>query len=151
MDLREVTPTQVGFVGARTVARLRTRTRRGRKWQRQIVYLLSSLSPSELTAQGVLKMKRNYWVIESRLHHCLDISLREDFSRVRDPNSTRVLGAVRRIVVSCSNAAVDAHRRHQPKTKANTKSFQKQFTNARGGPRRLHALLFAKNPILFDL
>ena len=96
-------------------------------------------------------MKRNYWVIESRLHHCLDISLREDFSRVRHANSARVLGALRRIVVGCSNAAVDAHRRHHPKTKASTKSFQKQFTDARGGSRRLHAILFAKHPNLFDL
>ncbi len=95
-------------------------------------------------------MKRNYWVIESRLHHCLDISLREDFSRVRYPNSARVLDTLRRMVVGCSNAAVDAHRRHHPKTKANPKSLQKQFTNARGGPRRLHALLLANQPNLFD-
>ena len=56
-------------------------------------------------------MKRKYWVIESRLHHCLDITLQEDLSRVRSPNSVRVLGMIRRIVVSLANAAVDRARK----------------------------------------
>ena len=149
--MREVTPTQVGFVGARSVARLRTRIRRRGKWHRKIVYLVSSLSLAELTARGVLKMKRNYWVVESRLHHCLDITLREDFSRVRQANAVRVLGTLRRIVIGCCNAVVDAHRQRNPKTKANTKSVQNQFTEAGCGPRRLRALLLAKKPDLFNL
>ena len=104
LDCREVTPAQAGFPGARLIARLRQRVRRKGKKSTQIVYLISSLSLAELQALGWLKLKRNYWVIESRLHHPLDVSLGEDQSRVRQPNAALVLGMFRRVVVSCALA-----------------------------------------------
>jgi hypothetical protein len=116
-----------------------------------VVYLLSSLTLEELQAQGMLLLKRGYWVIESRLHHCLDITLGEDQSRVRTPRAARVLGTIRRVVVSLANAAVDHARQKNPKTKCNTGSFQKRFRSARGGRARLHALISAKSPNLLDL
>lgn len=137
--------------GARLAARLESRVRRDGKWTREIVYLISSCTLEELQAHGLLSLKRKYWVIESRLHHCLDISLREDFSRVRHPNSMLVLGMVRRLVVSLANAAVNRARRKNPKTKHNTKSFQQRFRSARGGEERLRALIFAKHPDVLDL
>ena len=151
LDCLEVTPSQVGFPGARLAARLETRVRRKGKWSREVIYLLSSLTLQELQAQGMLWLKRGYWVIESRLHHCLDITLREDQSRVRNPTAARVLGTIRRVVVSLANAAVDQARRKNPKTKCNTRSFQKRFRSARGGRERLHALIFAKSPNVLDL
>jgi hypothetical protein len=36
-------------------------------------------------------------LIESRLHHCLDVTMQEDLSRVRNPNAARVLGTIRRV------------------------------------------------------
>lgn len=151
LDCLEVTPGQVGFPGVSLAARLRTRVLRQGQWSESIVYLLSSLTLDELQAEGMLRCKRGYWVIESRLHHCLDVTLQEDQSRVSSPNAARVLGMMRRVVVSLSNAAVDRARRCQPKTKCNTKSFLHQFNSARGGRQRLHALLFAKHPALLDL
>ncbi len=106
---------------------------------------------AELQAQGMLSLKRGYWVVESRLHHCLDITLREDQSRVRTPKAARVLGTIRRVVVSLANAAVDQLRKKNPKTKCNTGSFQKRFRSARGGRERLHALIFAKSPNVLEL
>ena len=147
----EVTPSQVSFPGARLAARLETRVKRNGKWSREVIYLLSSLTLEELQAQGMLLLKRGYWVIESRLHHCLDITLREDQSRVRNPTAARVLGTIRRVVVSLANAAVDQARRKNPKTKCNTASFQKRFRSARGGRERLQALIFAKYPNVLDL
>jgi hypothetical protein len=105
----------------------------------------------ELQAEGLLRLKRGYWVIESRLHHCLDVTLQEDLSRVRSPKAARVLGMIRRVIVSLANAAVDRARQTQPKTKRNTKSFRQHFLSARGGRERLHALLFAKKPQVLDL
>lgn len=133
------------------MARLETRVRRNRKWQRESVYLISSQSIEELQAQGMLRLKRNYWVIESRLHHCLDITLQEDLSRVRHPNAAHVLGIVRRLIVSLANAAVDRAREINPKSKHNTRHFQKRLLSARGGRERLHAMIFAKHPQLMDL
>ena len=147
----EVTPSQVGFPGARLAARLETRVKRAGQWSREVVYLLSSLRREQLQALGMLQLKRHYWVIESRLHHCLDVTMQEDFSRVRTPNAALVLGILRRVVLSLSNAAVDQARQAHPKSKANTKSFRQRFLSARGGRERLHALIFAKNPQVLDL
>jgi len=133
------------------VARLETQVKRKGRWSREVVYLVSSLPLAELQAQGMLSLKRGYWTIESRLHHCLDMTLREDQSRVRTPGAARVLGTLRRVVVSLANAAVNRKRKKNPKTKCNTSSFQKRFRSARGGRQRLHALVFAKSPTPLDL
>jgi hypothetical protein len=133
------------------VARLETRVKRAGKWTREVVFLVSSLTFEQLEAQGLLRLKRNYWVIESRLHHCLDMTMGEDLSRVRTPRSALVLGVIRRVVLSLSNAAVDVARKANPKTKFNTKKFQQGFRSARGGRERLQALILAKNPAVLDL
>jgi hypothetical protein len=99
----------------------------------------------------MLQLKRRYWVIESRLHHCLDVTMQEDLSRVRTPNSALVLGMLRRILLSLSNATVDKARKANPNSKFNTKSFRQRFLSARGGRERLQALIFSKNPAALDL
>jgi len=146
-----VTPSQVGFPGTRLAARLETRVKRAKKWTKKVVFLLSSLTLDELQARGMLRLKRQYWVIESRLHHCLDITMSEDFSRVRTPNSALALGMVRRVVLSLANVAVDKARKKNPKSKCNTKSFRQQFLSARGGRQRLHALIHSKHPSVLNL
>ena len=132
-------------------ARLETRVQRKSKWSRQVIYLLSSLTLEELQAHGMLALKRGYWVVESRLHHCLDITMQEDQSRVRTPKAARVLGTIRRVILSMANAAVDKARKKNPKSKCNTGSFQQRYRSARGGSERLHALIFAKCPDVLDL
>lgn len=112
---------------------------------------MSSLTLEQLAAAGLLRLKRRYWVIESRLHHCLDMTMGEDLSRVRTPHSALVLGMIRRVVLSLANAAVDRVRRANPKTKFNTKKFQQSFRSARGGRQRLQALIFAKSPAVLEL
>lgn len=99
----------------------------------------------------MLQSKRGYWAIESRLHHCLDITMQEDLSRVRIANSAQTLGILRRIVLSLSNAAIDQERKNNPKTKANTKTFRQTFLAASNGNQRLHALVFSKHPDLLSL
>ena len=147
----EVTPGQVGFPGVQLAARLRTRVRRRGKWTEQVIYLISSLTLEPLRAGGLLRCKRGYWVIESRLHHSLDVTLQEDQSRVRSPRAARVLGMMRRVVMSLSNARVDRARKLNPKTQCNTRSFLQWFNTARGGRQRLHALIFSKHPAVLDL
>ena len=130
---------------------METRVKRAGQWSREVVFLLSSLTLEQLEALGLLQLKRRYWVIESRLHHCLDLTMQEDLSRVRTPRSARVLGLIRRVVLSLSNAAVDRARKANPKSKCNTKRFQQRFRSARCGPQRLHGLIFAQNPAALDL
>lgn len=100
-----------------------------------------------MQAEGLLRLKRGYWVIESRRHHCLDVTLQEDLSRVRSPKAARVLGRIHRVLVSLANAAVDRARKTKPKTKGNTKSFRQRFLSARGGREPLDALIFVKDPM----
>jgi hypothetical protein len=64
----------VGFPGARLAARLETRVKRNGHWSCEVVYLVSGFTLEELQAKGMLSIKRGYWVVESRLHHCLDIT-----------------------------------------------------------------------------
>jgi hypothetical protein len=54
--------------------------------------------------------------------------MQEDLSRVRTPRSALVLGVIRRVVLSLSNAAVDRARKKNPKTKSNTKAFANAFS-----------------------
>ena len=61
----------MGFPGARLIGRLKRRVRRNGKKSTEQVYLISSLSAEQLDAAGWIKLKRGYWVIESRLHHAL--------------------------------------------------------------------------------
>jgi hypothetical protein len=98
----------------------------------------------QLDALGWIKLKRGYWVIESRLHHALDVSLDEDRSRVRNPNAALVLGMFRRLVVSVAQAAIAVAQ--TKKTRWTVRKYQQRFSRRDGGPERLHALIFAKQP-----
>ena len=132
----------MGFPGGRLVARLETRVKRSGQWTREVVHLISSRTPEQLQALGLLRFKRQYWVIESRLHHCLDVSMQEDLSRVRTPRSALVLGMIRRVVLSLANAAVDQARRKNPRTKSNTKSFRQRFLLSAAAGMWMKTLLY---------
>lgn len=149
LDCLEVTPAQVGFPGAHLIARLKQRVRRNGKKSTEIGYLISSLTLEQLDAAGWIKLKRGYWVIESRLHHALDVSLDEDRSRVRQPNAALVLGMFRRLAVSVAQTAIA--KVQTPKTRWSVRRYQQRFAHRDGGPERLHALVFAKSPAAWRL
>lgn len=121
-------------------------TRRKGQKTRAVFYLISSLPLEELEAAGWLNLKRNYWVIESRLHHALDVSLAEDHSRVGQPNAALVLGMFRRVVVSFAQSWVDGVRQVKPQARVSTRRFQKRFSHRTTGPARLAALIFSQSP-----
>ena len=147
LDCQEVTPQTVGFPGVQTIARLRRRVRRKGQKTTELVYLISSLTLEEWDAAGFLKLKRGYWVIESRLHHALDVTLGEDRSRVRNPKAAFALSLFRRVVVSFAQVWVDACRKRKPRSRVTTRKFQKRFLHCEGGPARLKALIFSNSPV----
>jgi hypothetical protein len=128
---------------------LRRRVRRNGKKSTETVYLISSLTLEQLNGLGWIKLKRGYWVIESRLHHALDVSLDEDRSRVRNPDAALVLGLFRRLVVSVAQAAIASVQ--TPQTRWSVRRYQHQFAHRNGGPERLRALVFAKIPTSWRL
>ena len=75
----------MGFPSVQTIARLRRRVRRKGKQTIELINLISSLTLEELDAASFLRLKRGYWVIESGLHHALDVTLGGDHSRIRHP------------------------------------------------------------------
>jgi hypothetical protein len=94
-------------------------------------------------ARGWTGLKRGCWVlIESRLHHALDLSLDEDRGWVRGSNAALVLGPFRRLVVSVANAWLDAVQTE--KTCGSVGRFIRGFAHRDGG---LHAVIFAKTPV----
>jgi hypothetical protein len=113
----------------------------------ETVYLISSLTLEQMDAAGFLKLKRGYWVIESKLHHALDVTLREDHSRVRHPKAAFALSLWRRVVVSFALVWLSECRKVNPKSRTTTRKFQQRFRRQDGGLDRLHALLFAKSPV----
>ena len=139
----------MGFPGARLIARLRRRVRRHGKKSTETVYLISSLTLEQLDARGWLQLKRGYWVIESRLHQALDLSLDEDRSRVRQANAALVLGMFRRLVVSVAQTAIA--QAQTPKTRWTVRRYQQRFAHRDGGWQRLQALIFAKSPLSWRL
>jgi len=149
LECRQVTPEQVGFPAARLIARLRRRVRRKGHKSTETVCLISSLTLEQLDALDWTRLKRGYWVIESRLHHALDISLDEDRSRVRNANAALVLGMFRRLVVSIAQAAIAQIQ--TTKTRWSVRRYQQQFAHRNGGPERLRALAFAKHPASWSL
>jgi predicted transposase YbfD/YdcC len=63
-------------------------------------YLSSARLPPEALAAAV----RNHWRIENGLHWILDVTFREDASRVRERNAARNLGLLRRIALNLARA-----------------------------------------------
>jgi len=132
IDCQDASPQQVGFPGVQTIARLRRRVRRKGKKTTEIAYLISSLTLEELDAVGFLKLKRGYWVIESRLHHALDVTLGEDRSRVHNSRAAFALSLFRRVVVSFAQVWLEECRKINPRSRATTRKFQKRFLPTSG-------------------
>jgi len=94
-------PERLCCVGAHSVIEL-TRDveflsgkKKGRK-SHDVVNYIASQELEELSAPQLLRDIRMYWDIEGRLHQRLDVSAKEDSSRVRNRNALQVLGMARR-------------------------------------------------------
>ena len=83
----------VAFPCVEQVALVRRQLRHHRP---EVVALVTSLPPEELTAAQWLKDNRAAWGIESGLHQRLDVSHHDDLCRVRQPHSMLVMGMFRR-------------------------------------------------------
>ena len=83
----------VGFPCVQQAALLRRRLRHHRP---EMVALVTSLAPAELSAAQWLEHNRAAWGIESGLHQRLDVSHLDDLCRVRKPKAMRLMGMFRR-------------------------------------------------------
>lgn len=94
---------ELGWVGAQQVLRLEsTVTHLGGAQAGQtahvVRYFLTSLSP-RVPAHQLLRLIRQHWHIENRLHYVRDVTLGEDASQVRSGAAPEVLAALRNAVL----------------------------------------------------
>lgn len=68
--------------------------------RREIAYALSSLDLDSLTAPDLLRLWRQHWHIENRVHYVRDVTLGEDACRVRTASAPRALAAIRNTLLS---------------------------------------------------
>jgi predicted transposase YbfD/YdcC len=92
---RTIEPKELGLAGAVQIARVDRRI--GADGELRRTWLVCSRSPHRLNAQQWLALEQQRWGIENRTHHTLDVTHREDESRVRQPNAATVFGIFRRL------------------------------------------------------
>jgi hypothetical protein len=139
----DVSPEQAGFPHAVQAAEMKRFIDRPSKREEQVEceYLLTSLCPSQLDAEQMLQLDRDYWGIESGLHQRLDVSSQEDKSRVRTPKAAFTLCLFRRAATSF---AIHWIQRQRDKRLATTSGFY----DAMGakGSRKAFSLVTIKHP-----
>jgi predicted transposase YbfD/YdcC len=84
----------------------RTRTVLGNeeKTTTEVSYYVTSLSRNDAAASTILSLIRGHWIIESKVHHCLDVAFDEDRCRARTGNLPFVLSALKKAVMTIFRA-----------------------------------------------
>jgi hypothetical protein len=116
------------LAGALQIARVDRRI--GAKGKLRQTWLVTSRSERQLTRTEWLVLEQQRWGIENRTHHTLDVTHREDESRVQEPNAASVLGIFRRL----SNALKQAWSKGRPKRAATSRDWveENQFNRWNG-------------------
>ncbi len=100
MTRRSISAVQLGLPHARPWAKLeRTVTHHNGKRSHEVVGLVTSLSDEQAGAERLLQLIRAYGEIETGVPQRLDVTLKEDPCRIRDPNAGWALGWMRRLVI----------------------------------------------------
>lgn len=114
---KTVVPSEVGWAGALQIARVDRRI--GAEGKLTHTWLICSRESKQWSEAAWLEAEQTRWGIENRNHHTLDVSHREDESRVHQPNAATVLGIFRRL----SNALKQAWAKDRPPREATTRDW----------------------------
>jgi predicted transposase YbfD/YdcC len=128
---RTIEPKELGLAGACQIARVDRRI--GAKGKLTPTWLVSSRSARQLSEAQWLSSEQGRWGIENRTHHTLDVTHREDESRVRHPNAASILGIFRRL----SNALKQVWASGRPKREATGRDWIEENQFNRGKALRL--------------
>lgn len=112
MVAESIEPTKLGLAGALQIARVDRQI--GAKGQLHKTWLAASRCCQELSEAEWLRLEQQRWGVENRTHHTMDVTYREDQSRVGQPNATAILGIFRRL----SNAFKHVWAKGRPKREA---------------------------------
>jgi predicted transposase YbfD/YdcC len=81
LDVPEDLPAKAKWKGLRSIGVAIRYSEHGSAWTSNVRYYISSLAPS---VRKFARCVRDHWAIENTLHWCLDVTFREDESRVRN-------------------------------------------------------------------
>jgi predicted transposase YbfD/YdcC len=82
------------WTGVAQVFQLSRTIEREGKTHQEVVPGLTNLPPALATASDLLRLQREHWAIENRLHYRRDVTLREDHCQVRKGVAPRVLAVL---------------------------------------------------------
>jgi predicted transposase YbfD/YdcC len=101
----------------------------GAKGQLRQTWLVTSRARNQLSELEWLQTEQQRWGIENRTHHTLDVTHREDESRVGQPNAASILGIFRRL----SNAFKQVWAKGRPKREGTSRDWieENQFNRWR--------------------
>jgi predicted transposase YbfD/YdcC len=114
---KTIEPKQLGLAGAVQIARVDRRI--GAHGQLRRTWLVTSRARDQLGESEWLQAEQQRWGIENRTHHTLDVTHREDESRVRQPNAATILGIFRRL----SNAFKQVWAKGRPKREGTSRDW----------------------------
>jgi predicted transposase YbfD/YdcC len=92
-------PPYVNWPSAQQVCRIeRHRTLKG-KTAVEIVCAITSLCRRDAPAARLLRISRQHWHVENKLHYVRDVALGEDACRVRSGSAPQLLAGIRNLVI----------------------------------------------------
>lgn len=98
------------------VAQLTRRVTKGGTTTTEVVYLITTLAPSQASPERLLELNRGHWSIENRSHYVRDVTFGEDRSRLRTGNAPQILAALRNLAITLihrfGSSHIAATRRH---------------------------------------
>jgi predicted transposase YbfD/YdcC len=74
--------------------------RRTNKTTQEVVYLITTLSPTLAPPPRLLTLVRGHWCIENSLHYVRDVTFGEDRSRLRTGNAPQVMATLRNLAIT---------------------------------------------------
>lgn len=124
---KTIEPKELGLAGVLQIGRVDRRI--GAKGALHQTWLVTSRARGQLSEPEWLKLEQQRWGVENRSHHTLDVTHREDESRVRQPNAVTVLGILRRL----SNSFKQVWAKGRPKREATARDWveENQFNRRR--------------------
>ena len=117
---KAIEPKQLGLAGALQLARVDRQI--GAKAKITQTWLTASVAQGQLSDAEWLGLEQQRWGIENRTHHTLDVTHREDESRVQQPNAASILGIFRRL----SNAFKQVWAKGRPKREATSRDWTEE-------------------------
>ncbi len=74
--------------------------KRKKETRQELVYGITSLQAEAASAAALLKLWREHWHIENKLHYVRDVTFDEDRSQVRSASIPQVMAALRNVAIS---------------------------------------------------